>query len=194
MKLRVRRNKLLYVSTIWCPKRQDLVSRIICLQLWQDQFSPLKYQTRSIAALPDGDGFALGGTEGRVAVHYFHDPPDPKDGKVYVATSPLPHICTDMETIVKSLLSVVIEGPMPTILMFLGMKLNCTLWMRLLSMHKEPLRQGVVMAQLVSGVKRAAQGWKVRTHLRTSLHEHCDWHNFLFFFFSLWNQGCSHGA
>ncbi|SHO77051.1 Similar to S.cerevisiae protein GLE2 (RNA export factor associated with the nuclear pore complex (NPC)) [Malassezia sympodialis ATCC 42132] len=47
-----------------------------------DQFSPLKYQTRSLAALPDGDGFALGGTEGRVAVHYFHDPPDPKDGKV----------------------------------------------------------------------------------------------------------------
>lgn len=47
-----------------------------------DQFSPLKFQTRSLAALPDGDGFALGGTEGRVAVHYFHDPPDPKDGKV----------------------------------------------------------------------------------------------------------------
>lgn len=36
--------------------------------------SPLKYQTRSLAALPEGDGFALGGTEGRVAVHYFHDP------------------------------------------------------------------------------------------------------------------------
>ena len=48
--------------------------------------SPLKFQTRSIAALPDGDGYALGGTEGRVAVHYFHDPPDPKDGKVYVPT------------------------------------------------------------------------------------------------------------
>ncbi|WFD33434.1 RNA export factor gle2 [Malassezia cuniculi] len=47
-----------------------------------DQMSPLKYQSRSLAALPDGDGFALGGTEGRVAVHYFHDPPDPKDGKV----------------------------------------------------------------------------------------------------------------
>lgn len=47
-----------------------------------DQFSPLKFQTRSLAALPEGDGFALGGTEGRVAVHYFHDPPDPKDGKV----------------------------------------------------------------------------------------------------------------
>ncbi|WFD06336.1 RNA export factor gle2 [Malassezia vespertilionis] len=47
-----------------------------------DQLSPLKYQTRCLAALPDGDGFALGGTEGRVAVHYFHDPPDPKDGKV----------------------------------------------------------------------------------------------------------------
>lgn len=51
-----------------------------------DQMSPLKFQTRSIAALPDGDGYALGGTEGRVAVHYFHDPPDPKDGKVYVPT------------------------------------------------------------------------------------------------------------
>ncbi|KAI3620194.1 hypothetical protein CBS9595_002161 [Malassezia furfur] len=44
--------------------------------------SPLKYQSRSIAALPEGDGFALGGTEGRVAVHFFHDPPDPKDGRV----------------------------------------------------------------------------------------------------------------
>ncbi|WFD37972.1 RNA export factor gle2 [Malassezia japonica] len=44
--------------------------------------SPLKYQTRCIAALPEGDGFALGGTEGRVAVHYFHDPPDPKDGRM----------------------------------------------------------------------------------------------------------------
>ncbi|KAN0065812.1 RNA export factor gle2 [Thecaphora frezii] len=42
--------------------------------------SPLKYQTRSVAALPDGDGYALGGVEGRVAVQYFHDPPD-KDGK-----------------------------------------------------------------------------------------------------------------
>ena len=49
-----------------------------------DQMSPLKYQSRSLVALPDGDGFALGGTEGRVAVHYFHDPPDPKDGKVCV--------------------------------------------------------------------------------------------------------------
>lgn len=46
--------------------------------------SPLKYQTRSLAALPEGDGFALGGTEGRVGVNYFHDPPDPKDGRMYV--------------------------------------------------------------------------------------------------------------
>ena len=47
----------------------------------QEHQSPLKYQTRSVAALPDGDGYALGGVEGRVAVQYFHDPPD-KDGKV----------------------------------------------------------------------------------------------------------------
>ena len=51
-------------------------------QMVVDQPSPLKYQTRALAALPAGDGFALGGSEGRVAVHYFHDPPDPKDGKV----------------------------------------------------------------------------------------------------------------
>ncbi|PWN50013.1 WD40 repeat-like protein [Violaceomyces palustris] len=43
--------------------------------------SPLKYQTKSVVALPDGDGYALGGVEGRVAVQYFNDVPD-KDGKV----------------------------------------------------------------------------------------------------------------
>ncbi|ETS64165.1 hypothetical protein PaG_01401 [Moesziomyces aphidis] len=46
-----------------------------------EQQSPLKYQTRSMAVLPDGDGYALGGVEGRVGVQYFHDPPD-KDNKV----------------------------------------------------------------------------------------------------------------
>ncbi|PWZ03706.1 WD40 repeat-like protein [Testicularia cyperi] len=46
-----------------------------------DQMSPLKYQTRSLAVLPEGDGYALGGVEGRVGLQYFHDPPD-KDGKI----------------------------------------------------------------------------------------------------------------
>ncbi|KAJ1024313.1 hypothetical protein NDA18_004483 [Ustilago nuda] len=46
-----------------------------------EQQSPLKYQTRSMAVLPDGDGYTLGGIEGRVGVQYFHDPPD-KDNKV----------------------------------------------------------------------------------------------------------------
>lgn len=46
-----------------------------------EQQSPLKYQSRSMAVLPDGDGYALGGIEGRVAVQYFNDPAD-KDGRV----------------------------------------------------------------------------------------------------------------
>ncbi|PWN49212.1 WD40 repeat-like protein [Violaceomyces palustris] len=46
-----------------------------------EQQSPLKHQTRSMVALPNGDGYALGGVEGRVAVQYFDDPPD-KLGKV----------------------------------------------------------------------------------------------------------------
>lgn len=33
--------------------------------------SPLKFQTRSLAAAPDGSGFAVGSIEGRVAIEYF---------------------------------------------------------------------------------------------------------------------------
>lgn len=35
--------------------------------------SPLKYQTRSIAAFPDQQGFLVGSIEGRVAVHHLDD-------------------------------------------------------------------------------------------------------------------------
>ena len=37
--------------------------------------SPLKYQTRSIAAFPDQTGFAVGSIEGRVGIHYIQKPP-----------------------------------------------------------------------------------------------------------------------
>eukprot|EP00164_Ancoracysta_twista_P009425 GFYU01013940.1.p1 GENE.GFYU01013940.1~~GFYU01013940.1.p1 ORF type:complete len:338 (+),score=56.38 GFYU01013940.1:169-1182(+) len=35
--------------------------------------SPLKHQTRCVAAFPDRTGFALGSIEGRVAIHYVQD-------------------------------------------------------------------------------------------------------------------------
>jgi mRNA export factor len=37
--------------------------------------SPLKYQTRCIAAFPDQTGFAVGSIEGRVGIHYIQKPP-----------------------------------------------------------------------------------------------------------------------
>mmetsp|Transcript_1092 Transcript_1092/g.3315 ORF Transcript_1092/g.3315 Transcript_1092/m.3315 type:complete len:361 (+) Transcript_1092:230-1312(+) len=46
---------------------------------WQNPYrvedSPLRHQTRSIAAFPDRGGFAIGSVEGRVAIHHV----DPKD-------------------------------------------------------------------------------------------------------------------
>ena len=36
--------------------------------------SPLKYQSRCIAAFPDQQGFCLGSIEGRVAVHHVNQP------------------------------------------------------------------------------------------------------------------------
>lgn len=35
--------------------------------------SPLKYQTRCIAAFPDKTGYLVGSIEGRVAVHHVED-------------------------------------------------------------------------------------------------------------------------
>lgn len=32
--------------------------------------SPVKYQTKSVAVMPDGHGYAIGGIEGRVGVQY----------------------------------------------------------------------------------------------------------------------------
>lgn len=37
--------------------------------------SPLKYQTRSLAAFPDQTGFAVGSIEGRVGIHYLQKVP-----------------------------------------------------------------------------------------------------------------------
>mmetsp|Transcript_1569 Transcript_1569/g.2511 ORF Transcript_1569/g.2511 Transcript_1569/m.2511 type:complete len:326 (+) Transcript_1569:91-1068(+) len=44
--------------------------------------SPLRYQTRKVSCFPNGEGFALGSIEGRVAVEYFEQQPD---GKRYYA-------------------------------------------------------------------------------------------------------------
>lgn len=109
--------------------------------------SPLKFQSRSLAALPEGDGFALGGTEGRVAVHFFHDPPDPKDGRVYVFPS----------NPAKSSLSGVTGVRMPTIPTFLGMKRTCSRSTRLCLTPRAHLRPVVVTARLASGAKLAAR-------------------------------------
>lgn len=37
----------------------------------QERESPLKFQTRTVCCFPDGQGFAVGSVEGRVAMEYF---------------------------------------------------------------------------------------------------------------------------
>jgi len=47
----------------------------------QQRESSLKYQTRCIAAYPDGRGYALGSVEGRVAMELFDLSPEVQAGK-----------------------------------------------------------------------------------------------------------------
>jgi len=47
-------------------------------QVYKKVVSPLKYQTRTIAAFPNRTGYLVGSIEGRVAVHHVEDPSDPK--------------------------------------------------------------------------------------------------------------------
>ena len=42
----------------------------------QQRESSLKYQTRSLCCMPDGSGFVMGSTEGRVAVEFFDPSPE----------------------------------------------------------------------------------------------------------------------
>lgn len=47
----------------------------------QQRESSLKYMTRSLACMPDGQGYATASTEGRIAVEYFDPSPAAQDKK-----------------------------------------------------------------------------------------------------------------
>lgn len=47
----------------------------------QQRESSLKYMTRSLACMPDGQGYATASTEGRIAVEYFDPAPNVQEKK-----------------------------------------------------------------------------------------------------------------
>ena len=62
------------VATATTPDRKIVVVDLNSPDRIYNQIpSPLKYQSRCIAAFPDQQGFCLGSIEGRVAVHHVSD-------------------------------------------------------------------------------------------------------------------------
>ncbi|KAH8924599.1 WD40 repeat-like protein [Atractiella rhizophila] len=51
--------------------------------IFKQVYSPLKFQTRSVACMPEGKGYAVASIEGRVSVNFFSDAPAPYSFKCH---------------------------------------------------------------------------------------------------------------
>jgi len=69
------RHPLMVVATAERKVLTYDLSRANWSQPYKCEDSPLRHQTRCVAAFPDREGFAIGSIEGRVAIHHV----DPKD-------------------------------------------------------------------------------------------------------------------